>query len=91
MKPINAVLDNFLKKTRLSDGINQQKAVEVWPEIVGNKIAENADAVSVEHGVLFIRAGSSAWSQELQLKKKEILLKINKKVGKRIIKDMRFI
>jgi len=91
LKPINAVLDNFLKKTRLSDGINQQKAVEVWPEIVGNKIAENADAVSVEHGVLFIRASSSAWSQELQLKKKEILLKINKKVGKKIIKDLRFI
>ncbi len=91
MKPINAVLDNFLKKTRLSDGINQQKAVEVWPEIVGNNIAENTEAVSVEHGVLFIRAGSSAWSQELQLKKKEILLKINKKVGKKIIKDLRFI
>jgi len=91
LKPISAVLDNFLKKTRLSDGVNQQKAVEVWPEIVGNKIAENADAVSVERGVLFIRTSSSAWSQELQLKKKEILLKINKKVGKKTIKDMRFI
>ena len=91
MKPINTVLDNFLNKTRLSDGINQQKAVEVWPETVGGKIAENTEAISVEHGVLFIRASSSAWSQELQLKKKEILLKINKKVGKETIKDLRFI
>jgi len=91
LKPINAVLDNFLKKTKLSDGINQQKAVEVWSEAVGSKIAENTEALSVEHGVLFIRAGSSTWSQELQLKKKEILLKINKKVGKKIIKDLRFI
>ena len=91
MKPINTVLASFLKKTRLSHGVNQQKAIEVWSETVGNKIAEKTEAVSVERGVLIIRADSSVWSQELQLKKKEILLKINKKVGKKTITDLRFI
>ena len=60
-------------------------------EVVGETIAEHTEAVSVEHGVLFIRAESSTWSQELQLKKKEILSKINSKVGKQTIKDLRFI
>ncbi len=91
MKQINTVLDNFLKKSGLSSGVNQQKAVGVWEEVVGETIAEHTEAVSVEHGVLFIRAESSTWSQELQLKKKEILSKINSKVGKQTIKDLRFI
>ena len=91
MKQINTVLDNFLKKSGLSSGVNQQKAVDVWEEVVGETIAEHTEAVSVKHGVLIIRAKSSNWSQELQLKKKEILSKINSRVGKQTIKDLRFI
>ena len=91
MKSIDTVLDSFLKNTGLSSGVNQQKAVELWSEIVGDKIAENTEAVSVKHGVLFVKANSSTWSQELQLKKKEVLSKINKRIGKKTITDLRFI
>ena len=44
-----------------------------------------------KHGVLFVRANSSSWSQELQLKKKEILLKVNNKIGNKVITDLRFV
>ena len=91
MEPINTVLDNFLNNSGLSSGVNQQKAMEFWSEIVGDKIAENTEAVSVKHGVLFVKANSSTWSQELQLKKKEVLSKINKRIGKKTITDLRFI
>ena len=91
MKSINTVLDSFLNNSGLSSGVNQQKAMEFWSEIVGDKIAENTEAVSVKHGVLFVKASSSTWSQELQLKKKEVLSKINKRIGKKTITDLRFI
>ena len=91
MKSINTIINGFLKNSGLSSGVDQQKAIEVWEEVVGKKIAENTEAVSVEHGVLFIRAGSPSWSQELQLKKKQILLKVNNKIGNKIITDLRFI
>ena len=91
MKSINTIINGFLKNSGLSSGVDQQKAIEVWEDAVGKKIAENTEAVSVEHGVLFIRAGSPSWSQELQLKKKQILLKVNNKIGNKIITDLRFI
>jgi|TARA_B110000438_G_scaffold67164_1_gene67573 predicted nucleic acid-binding Zn ribbon protein len=91
LKPINTVLNSFLKNNNLFSGVNQQKAVDLWPKVVGNKIAENTEAVSAERGVLFIKASSSTWSQELQLKKKDILLKINKELGKKTITDLRFV
>ena len=90
MRQINTVIDSFLVKTGLSKGVGQQKALEVWEEAVGKKISENTEALSVKHGVLYIKTHSSAWAQELQLKKKEIILKINKKLKKKIIKDLRF-
>ena len=91
MKPISSIINGFLKKSGLSSGVDQQKAIEIWGDAVGKKIAENTEVISVEHGVLFIRADSPSWSQELQLKKKEILFKVNNKIGNKIIKDLRFI
>ncbi|MDC0215318.1 DUF721 domain-containing protein [Candidatus Marinimicrobia bacterium] len=91
MKPISTIINGFLKNSGLSTGVDQQKAISAWGEAVGKKIAENTEAVSVEHGVLFIKANSSSWSQELQLKKKEILLKVNNKIGNNVITDMRFV
>ena len=90
MRQINTVIDSFLVKTGLSKGVGQQKALEVWEEVVGKKISENTEALSVKHGVLYIKTHSSAWAQELQLKKKKIKLKKNKKIKKKIIKDLRF-
>ena len=70
MKSINTIINGFLKNSGLSSGVNQQKAIDVWNDVVGKSIAENTEVLSVEHGVLFIRVSSSSWSQELQLKKK---------------------
>jgi predicted nucleic acid-binding Zn ribbon protein len=91
LKSINTIINGFLKNSGLSSGVNQQKAIDVWNDVVGKSIAENTEVLSVEHGVLFIRVSSSSWSQELQLKKKEILLKVNNKIGNKAITDLRFV
>ena len=91
MKPIKTVLNTYLFKTGLDLGVNQQQAVNLWPKAVGKKIAENTTVQDVKHGVLIVRADSSIWAQELQFQKKEILFKINKTLGKKTIKDIRFV
>ena len=91
MKPIKTVLNTYLFKTGLDVGVNQQQAVNIWPKIVGKKIAENTTAQDVEHGVLIVRVASPIWAQELQFQKKEVLFKINAALGKKTIKDIRFV
>ena len=71
--------------------INQQKATDVWGEVVGKKIKEHTEPVDVRFGVLTIKASSSVWRQELQFQKKSIMNSINKKLKKTTIKDIRFI
>ena len=91
MKSIKTVLNTYLFKTGLDAGVNQQQAVNLWPIAVGKKIAENTTVQDVKHGVLIVRVDSPIWAQELQFQKKEVLLKINKTLGKKTIKDIRFV
>ena len=91
MKSIKTVLNTYLFKTGLDKGVKQQQAVSLWPTAVGKKIAEKTTVQDVKHGVLVVRVDSPIWAQELQFQKKEVLFKINKTLGKKTIKDIRFV
>ena len=91
MEHIAKSLKNLIKKQGLEKGLNQQKALEIWGEVVGQKIREKTEPDSVEFGVLTVKTPSSTWNQELELQKHDIIHKINKKLNKKTIKDIRFI
>ncbi len=67
------------------------EALEVitsWPEMVSGKLARKSRAVSLRDGKLFVEVKSPAWKQELILQKRNIIRKINRKLGKDILSDM---
>ena len=59
--------------------------------IVGKKIEQNTTPDKVEHGVLTVKVKSPTWRQELVFEKQNILTKLNKKLGKNTIREIRFI
>ena len=91
MQSINIAIKKAIKKAGIEKAIKQQEAVFVWPKVVGKKINEVTEAEGVKKGVLMIKTNSSTWRQELQMQKNEIISKINKKIGKQTIKEIRFI
>ena len=88
-------LKNAIKKAVIKTGIDkalkQESAVFFWREVVGETIAAVTKATSVEKGVLIVKTNSPAWRQELHMQKKDIIDKINKKIGSKAIKEIRFI
>ena len=54
MEKLDTTIKDFLVNTGLENGVNQQKAVIIWPKIVGTKIAENTTAELVDCSVLSI-------------------------------------
>jgi len=88
---IEKALEGFIKKQGLKKQLDRQKLLEGWGKIVGEKISKNTEVVSVEGGVLIIKAKNSAWRQELQIQKIDILNSINKEPAKKLIKDIRFV
>ena len=91
MQHIGGALKKFIKTAGLEKGIAQQKALEIWPETVGETVSKNTEPISIEHGILSIKTATPVWRQELQFQKKQIIEKLNKKLNKKLIKDIRFV
>ena len=90
MQHIQVAIRNFLKKSGLNNGVEQQVALKLWGEIVGNKISKNTEPKSVKNGILVIKTTNPVWKQELQIQKTEIIKKLNNRLKKNIIKEIRF-
>ena len=91
MEHIAGALKKLIKKQGMEKEINQQKATNIWGEVVGKKIEEHTEPVDVKFGVLTVKTSNPVWRQELQFQKKSIMNSINKKLKKTTIKDIRFI
>ena len=91
MEHISGTLKKLIKKEGLENEINQQKAIDLWEEVVGPKIKDNTEPIEVQFGVMTVKTKNSVWKQELQIQKANIIKSLNKKLIKTTIKDLRFI
>ena len=91
MQELKNAITALLKNNNLEKGVNQNNALLIWASTVGKKIAQNTSPDKVEHGVLTIKVKSPTWRQELIFEKQKILKKLNKKLGKNTIREIRFI
>tara|TARA_Y100000992_G_C21176335_1_gene448514 strand:- start:506 stop:781 length:276 start_codon:yes stop_codon:yes gene_type:complete len=91
LEHIAGAIKKLIKKQGLEKEINQQKAIDLWGDVVGQKIKEHTEPIEVKFGVLTVKTTNPIWRQELQFQKKKIIKSINEKLIKTTIKDVRFI
>jgi predicted nucleic acid-binding Zn ribbon protein len=91
VEPIGKVLRAVIEELGVAGRLAEQRAVMEWPDVVGAKVAENSRAVRIERGQLLIEVGSSVWAQELSLMRREILRKMNDRLGGRTVKSLHFV
>jgi predicted nucleic acid-binding Zn ribbon protein len=68
----------------------EHRVFTIWEDAVGRHIARHAHPERIKRGVLFVIVSSPTWNQELTLKKKEILQRLNEHLGKHLITDITF-
>ena len=90
MQHIKLAIKSFLNKSGLKEGIEEQKAIKIWDKIVGPKISNNTEPISIKNGVIIIKTNNSVWRQELQFQKQKIIKKLNQKLKKKIIREIIF-
>ena len=91
MRSLKQALNDFVKRAEIDKPIAQGSALSMWDETVGSKIRKNTEATTIESGVLTVKSTNAVWRQELQLEKRKMIEKLNKKIGKEIVKDIRFL
>ena len=91
MQQLKKVLKKAISESGFKKALDQEGAVSIWGEVVGKNISKVTEAKGVDKGTLVIKTESATWRQELYMQKKEIINKINKKIGSIAIKEIRFI
>ncbi len=91
MESLKNAIKDAVEKTGIDAALKQESAVFLWNDIVGEVVAGVTETTGVEKGVLTVKTSSPTWRQELHMQKNEILDKINKKIGSKAIKEIRFI
>jgi len=90
MQKMKDIVSNTIRNLGLQKPYNDQSVIVHWSEIVGDDIAANAYARSVQQGTLMVSVNSSVWSHHLSMMKESIMDKINQFIGYKLIFDIRF-
>jgi len=83
----NYIQEFLAKKGKISLFLEQQ-AVHLWPETVGEFVAQQTTKISVHQGVLYVTIPNAALRFEIMNSRNQIIAKINNKLGGEVIKGM---
>ncbi len=90
IRDVGSSIQQLVDDLGIRQKIDEYDAVLQWESLVGEHIAKAASAVKIVKGVLFVKVKSSAWRNELSLRKQEIVGTLNTALGRVIVKDIRF-
>ena len=91
MESISGVLPRVFKQLGLEEGLLGWRAVREWEQAVGPRVARHTRAVAFHEGVLQVEVDGSAWMQELGFLKPDLMRKVNRHLGSRLVRNVRFV
>ena len=90
MQPVGDLVGRVLGELGL-DGVALAHRIGTdWPEIVGPQVAAHCRPLGLRAGVLEVEVDSPVWSQQLQLRKSELLQKLQERYAAEAPRELRF-
>jgi len=89
-RTLGDIFRGMFREMGIEKPIEQHRAVNLWPEVVGERVAGLSEALKIEHGVLTVQVSSPVWRNELAFMKAEIIQKLNTALNKSVVKDIKF-
>jgi predicted nucleic acid-binding Zn ribbon protein len=78
---VDALLAQVLQKHGMEKSVQRVGILDLWPEIVGEKVAGVTKVKGVDGDALFVEVRSSAWLMELSMLKGEVLERVNARLA----------
>ncbi|MFI5164495.1 MAG: DUF721 domain-containing protein [Bacteroidia bacterium] len=83
-------ISSFLKTSRLSGKLAEQKIIDGWEKIMGKMIARHTKQISIYNKKLILHLDSAPLKQELFYSREKIMQMLNEEAGEEVIKEIVF-
>ncbi|MGB0620988.1 MAG: DUF721 domain-containing protein [Myxococcota bacterium] len=90
MEPVGDLVGKVLGELGLDGVALAHQIGSEWPEIVGEQVAAHCRPLGLRAGVLEVEVDSPVWSQQLQLRKTEILENLRGRYERQAPREVRF-
>lgn len=88
--PIGEILRELLKTQHLDTKLDEMKLIQLWPQMMGQTIAEYTQRIYIKNGVMYISLTSAVLRNELFMCRKMLIKRLNKEIGSSLVKDIIF-
>jgi len=87
---IKIILERFLRKENLMKRIEDEEIIFQFKKIIGSNLVKYIDKAKFKDGVIYLKLTSSVLKNEILYEKTKIIEKINTKMRKRKVKEIKF-
>ena len=81
-------MQQFLKNSKLKNGIQAVRIEELWEQIMGKTIAKYTEKIQIIGTTLFITTSVAPLKNELGFQKDKIIERVNELMGEKLIKEV---
>lgn len=81
----------FLRESGLETPLLRYRLVQAWPEVVGAPFSQTSVALEIRDDNLWVSVTTPAQITELQMRRTDLVRRLNERVGAPVIKDIRFV
>ncbi|MGZ4150474.1 MAG: DUF721 domain-containing protein [Actinomycetota bacterium] len=89
--PIGEIVDGLLAEDVFARGMPVAKLAQRWPALVGERLAEATKPVSLEGGVLVVRASDGPWGAQARYLVEEIRKRADEALGGGVVHSVRVV
>ena len=89
-QPLKDAIGEFLKVSRLSGKLAEQKVIDGWEKLMGKMIAKHTRQISISNKKLFLYLDSAPLKQELFYSREKLIKILNDEAGEEVIEEIVF-
>lgn len=88
-KDINALVQQYLRANGLETPLLQRRLLALWDKVAGNVVAQNTEHKEIRNQTLWVKILNPAVRADLQMRRSELVTKLNNSVGAQILSDIK--
>jgi len=87
---VSQAVNEWIDEHHAARQLSETSIFSRWEELVGKKVAQQAEPVRIEKGRLVVRVKTSTWRHQLLFMRPQLISAINRRIGEKVVKEMVF-